>query len=155
VNKTCLIENEHIWCTYAHIKPGSFISHPTITHFFLFQPSHAPLRAYLVHMACGRVETKKTSYRWMRDERLRFNVCMCAPRCHVHQIYSLIETLLGTHSFSMIRSCFYLLNNYSGYLLTLLGTDEHTVLSSVCTKLQHPHAGCNTRASIIFTVFLL
>jgi hypothetical protein len=47
------------WCTYAHIKSESFISHPTITHLFSFQPSHAPLGAYLIYMARGRVETKK------------------------------------------------------------------------------------------------
>jgi hypothetical protein len=67
------------WCTYAHMKSGPFISYPTITHLFSFQPSHMFLGAYLLHMECERVETKKMSYRWMRDDRPKFNICICAP----------------------------------------------------------------------------
>jgi hypothetical protein len=53
---------------HMHIESRPFISHTTITClFFSFQPSHMPLGAYLVHMACGRVETKK--YELSLDER--------------------------------------------------------------------------------------
>jgi hypothetical protein len=62
----------------CHIKCGPFISHLMITHLFSFQPSHMLLEAYLVHMTCGRIGTKK-SYSWMKNERNKFNVCMCAP----------------------------------------------------------------------------
>jgi hypothetical protein len=65
-----------------------FISHLTITCLFSFQPSNASLAAYLVHMMRGRVKMEKMSYRWMRDERRKFDMCISAPRCYVHQICS-------------------------------------------------------------------
>jgi hypothetical protein len=50
---------EYIWCTHAHIKSGSFISHPTITRLFLFQHSHTPCEPDMLSGVRGRVETKK------------------------------------------------------------------------------------------------
>jgi hypothetical protein len=56
----------------AHIKFVSFMSHPTITRLFSFQPIHASLRAYLVHITCERVEMKKDKL--SLDERLKAQI---------------------------------------------------------------------------------
>jgi hypothetical protein len=77
------IESQMATYTHAHIEFKSFISHPTITHFFI---SILSLTIGMLPGACERVETKNASYHWVTDEKLRFNVCICKTKCHVHQI---------------------------------------------------------------------
>jgi hypothetical protein len=69
------------WCTYAHIESESFISHQTILFFFCFNPPTPVINNWVFPFG-GRVEMKKD------DVRPIFNVCICAPRCNVHQMYS-------------------------------------------------------------------
>jgi hypothetical protein len=109
------------WYTYTHIESRSFISHPMINSLFS------------LHRSVGGLKRKKTSYHWMRDEILRFNMCICVPRCHVHQICSLRIKKSKLYSWCLFfltgRDCNIIGNGeaerelYSWYLL-FLSNDE-------------------------------
>jgi hypothetical protein len=73
----------NIWCTYTHIKYESFISHPMIL-VFIFNPLMFYVHQICSQMHVGGLKWKEMNYRWMRDNKS--NVCICAPRCHVHEI---------------------------------------------------------------------
>jgi hypothetical protein len=63
------------WCTYILIKYVSLISGSMITYLFFISILHALCATGMLPECIGRLKAK-TSYHWLKDKNLRFNMCM-------------------------------------------------------------------------------
>jgi hypothetical protein len=75
------------WCTYILIKYASLISGSMITYLFFISILHALCATGMLPECIGRLRAK-TSYHWLKDKNLRFNMCIYTSKYHKHHIYS-------------------------------------------------------------------